>query len=108
MYDWVTLLYSRNWHDIVNQLYFFFLCLTDSGLFASSHLPETTGARDVAEGTDEISALGVQTAFTSAIVVLCQALLSDFVTVFNPSSNPPSVRVLEEQTAVLSDFMCRF
>ena len=22
MYDWVTLLYSRNWHNIVNQLYF--------------------------------------------------------------------------------------
>ena len=22
MYDWVTLPYSRNWHDIVNQLYF--------------------------------------------------------------------------------------
>ena len=21
-YDWVTLLYSRNWHNIVNQLYF--------------------------------------------------------------------------------------
>ena len=24
MYDWVTLLYSRNWHNIVNQLYFNF------------------------------------------------------------------------------------
>ena len=22
MYDWVTLLYSRNWHNIVNQPYF--------------------------------------------------------------------------------------
>ena len=22
MYDWVTLLYSRNWHNTVNQLYF--------------------------------------------------------------------------------------
>ena len=22
MYDWVTLLYSRNWYNIVNQLYF--------------------------------------------------------------------------------------
>ena len=22
MYHWVTLLYSRNWHNIVNQLYF--------------------------------------------------------------------------------------
>ena len=22
MYDWVILLYSRNWHNIVNQLYF--------------------------------------------------------------------------------------
>ena len=22
MYDWVTLLYSRNWHHIENQLYF--------------------------------------------------------------------------------------
>ena len=22
MYDWVTLLYSINWHKIVNQLYF--------------------------------------------------------------------------------------
>ena len=22
MYDWVTLLFSRNWHNIVNQLYF--------------------------------------------------------------------------------------
>ena len=22
MYDWVPLLYSRNWHNIVNQLYF--------------------------------------------------------------------------------------
>ena len=22
MYDWVTLLYSRNWHNIVNQFYF--------------------------------------------------------------------------------------
>ena len=22
MYDWVALLYSRNWHNIVNQLYF--------------------------------------------------------------------------------------
>ena len=22
MYNWVTLLYSRNWHNIVNQLYF--------------------------------------------------------------------------------------
>ena len=22
MYDWITLLYSRNWHDIVNQPYF--------------------------------------------------------------------------------------
>ena len=22
VYDWVTLLYSRNWHNIVNQLYF--------------------------------------------------------------------------------------
>ena len=22
MYDWVTLLYGRNWHNIVNQLYF--------------------------------------------------------------------------------------
>ena len=22
MYDWVTLLYSRNWHNIINQLYF--------------------------------------------------------------------------------------
>ena len=21
-YDWVTMLYSRNWHNIVNQLYF--------------------------------------------------------------------------------------
>ena len=21
MYDWVTLLYNRNWHNIVNQLY---------------------------------------------------------------------------------------
>ena len=21
MYNWVTLLYSRNWHSIVNQLY---------------------------------------------------------------------------------------
>ena len=24
-YDWITLLYSRNWYNIVNQLYFFFL-----------------------------------------------------------------------------------
>ena len=24
MYDWVTLLYSRNWYNTVNQLYFFF------------------------------------------------------------------------------------
>ena len=24
MYDWVTLLYSRNWHNIVNELYFNF------------------------------------------------------------------------------------
>ena len=24
MYDWATLLYSRNWHNIVNQLYFNF------------------------------------------------------------------------------------
>ena len=24
MYDWVTMLYSRNWHDIVNQPYFNF------------------------------------------------------------------------------------
>ena len=22
MYDWVTLLYNRNWHNIVSQLYF--------------------------------------------------------------------------------------
>ena len=22
MYDWVTVLYSRNWHNTVNQLYF--------------------------------------------------------------------------------------
>ena len=22
MYNWVTLLYSRNWYNIVNQLYF--------------------------------------------------------------------------------------
>ena len=22
MYDWVTLLYSRNWHNIENQLYY--------------------------------------------------------------------------------------
>ena len=22
MYDWVTMLYSRNWHNSVNQLYF--------------------------------------------------------------------------------------
>ena len=22
MYDWVTLLYSRNWHNTLNQLYF--------------------------------------------------------------------------------------
>ena len=22
MYDWVTMLYSRNWHNTVNQLYF--------------------------------------------------------------------------------------
>ena len=22
VYDWVTLLYNRNWHNIVNQLYF--------------------------------------------------------------------------------------
>ena len=22
MYDWVTLLYNRSWHNIVNQLYF--------------------------------------------------------------------------------------
>ena len=22
MNDWVTLLYSRNWHNVVNQLYF--------------------------------------------------------------------------------------
>ena len=22
MYDWVTLLYGRDWHNIVNQLYF--------------------------------------------------------------------------------------
>ena len=22
MYDWVTILHSRNWHYIVNQLYF--------------------------------------------------------------------------------------
>ena len=22
MYNWVTLLYSRNWHNIVNQLHF--------------------------------------------------------------------------------------
>ena len=22
VYDWVTMLYSRNWHDIVYQLYF--------------------------------------------------------------------------------------
>ena len=22
MYDWLTLLYSRNWHNIVNQPYF--------------------------------------------------------------------------------------
>ena len=22
MYDWVTLLYSRNWHNIGNELYF--------------------------------------------------------------------------------------
>ena len=22
MYDWVPLLYSRNWHNIVNQVYF--------------------------------------------------------------------------------------
>jgi len=22
MYDWVTLLYNRNWHNTVNQLYF--------------------------------------------------------------------------------------
>ena len=22
MYDWVTLLYSKNWYNIVNQLYF--------------------------------------------------------------------------------------
>ena len=22
MYDWVTLLYSRNWHNSINQLYF--------------------------------------------------------------------------------------
>ena len=22
MYDWVTLLYGRNWHNIVNQIYF--------------------------------------------------------------------------------------
>ena len=22
IYDWVTLLYSRNWHNTVNQLYF--------------------------------------------------------------------------------------
>ena len=31
MYDWVTLLYNRNWHNIINQLYFkqffFFLLL---------------------------------------------------------------------------------
>ena len=25
MYDWVTMLYSRNWHNIVNQLYFNFI-----------------------------------------------------------------------------------
>ena len=23
MYDWVTLLYSRNWHNTVNQLYIY-------------------------------------------------------------------------------------
>ena len=23
MYDWVSLLYSRNWHNIVTQLYFY-------------------------------------------------------------------------------------
>ena len=32
MCDWVTLLYSRNWYNIVNQLYFnlkkFFLCVS--------------------------------------------------------------------------------
>ena len=22
MYEWVTLLYSRNWHNMVNQIYF--------------------------------------------------------------------------------------
>ena len=22
MYDWVTLMYSRNWHNTVNQIYF--------------------------------------------------------------------------------------
>ena len=22
VYDWITLLYSKNWHNIVNQLYF--------------------------------------------------------------------------------------
>ena len=26
-YDWIILLYSRNWHNIVNKLYFFFFCL---------------------------------------------------------------------------------
>ena len=27
MYDWVTLLYSRDWHNVVNLLYFIYLVI---------------------------------------------------------------------------------
>ena len=41
VYNWVTLLYSRDWHNIVNQLYFnkkFFKEIDEYGLESECHV----------------------------------------------------------------------
>jgi len=37
MYDWVTLLYSRNWHNIVKLLYFTFKSLKHTHTHTHTH-----------------------------------------------------------------------
>ena len=84
MYDWVSFLYSRNWHNIINQIHFFFF-------FLGPYLQHM-----------EVPRLGIELelqlpAYTTAMLDLTYAAACDNAGSLNP------LREARDQTRILTD-----